>query len=53
MVYSTVFSQEKGRSTDVDPTLINKPITGNVGILKDILGAKDVELIERSNTTIF
>ena len=34
MVYSTVsLIKKKGRSTDVDPTLINKPITGNVGIL--------------------
>ena len=45
--------KKKGRSTDVDPTLINKPITGNVGILKDILGAKDVELIERSKQLFF
>jgi len=45
--------KKKGKSTDVDPTLINKPITGNVGILKDILGAKNVESIEKSKQLFF
>ena len=45
--------KKKGRSTDTDPTLINKPITGNVGILKDILGAKNVESIEKSKQLFF
>lgn len=45
--------KKKARSKDVDPTLINKPITGNVGILKDILGAKEVESIERSKQLFF
>ena len=45
--------KKKARSKDVDPTLINKPITGNVGILKDILGAKEVESIEKSKQLFF
>lgn len=45
--------KKKGKSTDVDPTLINKPITGDVGILKDILGAKNVESIEASKQLFF
>ena len=45
--------KKKARSKDVDPTLINKPITGNVGILKDILGAKEVDSIEKSKQLFF
>ncbi len=45
--------KKKGKSADVDPTLINKPITGNVGILKDILGAKNVESVEKSKQLFF
>jgi hypothetical protein len=45
--------KKKGKTTDVDPTLINKPITGEVGILKDILGAKNVESIEKSKELFF
>jgi len=45
--------KKKARSKDVDPTLINKPVTGNVGLLKDILGAKDVAQIERSKQLFF
>tara|TARA_B100000424_G_scaffold13102_1_gene9695 strand:+ start:15322 stop:16716 length:1395 start_codon:yes stop_codon:yes gene_type:complete len=45
--------KKKARSKDVDPTLINKPITGNVGILKDILGAKEVASIEKSKQLFF
>jgi hypothetical protein len=45
--------KKKAKSKDVDPTLINKPITGNVGILKDILGTKDVALIEKSKQLFF
>jgi hypothetical protein len=45
--------KKKARSKDVDPTLINKPITGNVGILKDILGDKEVESIEKSKELFF
>jgi hypothetical protein len=45
--------KKKGKSADVDPTLINKPITGDVGILKDILGAKNVESVEKSKQLFF
>ena len=45
--------KKKARSKDVDPTLINKPITGNVGILKDILGASEVASIEKSKQLFF
>jgi len=45
--------KKKAQTKDVDPTLINKPITGNVGILKDILGAKNVESIEKSKQLFF
>jgi len=52
-VYHGFSLKKKGKSTDVDPTLINKPITGDVGILKDILGAKTVESIEASKQLFF
>ena len=52
-VYHGFSLKKKGKSTDVDPTLINKPITGDVGILKDILGAKNVESIEASKQLFF
>ena len=45
--------KKKSKSKDVDPTLINKPITGNVGLLKDILGAKEIESIEKSKELFF
>ena len=45
--------KKKAKSKDVDPTLINKPITGNVGILKDILGTKEVVSIEKSKELFF
>ena len=45
--------KKKSKSKDVDPTLINKPITGDVGILKDILGAKEVASIEKSKELFF
>jgi len=52
-VYHGFSLKKKGKSTDVDPTLINKPITGDVGILKDILGKKNVESIEASKQLFF
>ena len=45
--------KKKSKSKDVDPTLINKPITGNVGILKDILGKKEIDSIEKSKELFF
>ena len=52
-VYHGFSLKKKGKSTDVDPTLINKPITGDVGILKDILGTKNVEAVEKSKQLFF
>lgn len=52
-VYHGFSLKKKGQTKDVDPTLINKPITGNVGILKDILGASTVASIERSKQKFF
>jgi len=45
--------KKKAKSKDVDPTLINKPITGDVGILKDILGSREIGLIEKSKELFF
>ena len=45
--------KKKAKSKDVDPTLINKPITGDVGILKDILGSKEIDSIEKSKELFF
>ncbi len=45
--------KKKGRSNDVDPTLINKPITGKVGILQDILGDDRVTKINRAKDLFF
>ena len=45
--------KKKSKSKDVDPTLINKPITGDKGILKDIIGAKEIESIEKSKELFF
>ena len=52
-VYHGFSLKKKKKSTDVDPTLINKPITGNVGILKDILGSSIVNRIEKSKQNFF
>jgi hypothetical protein len=45
--------KKKGSSKDVDPTLINKPITGKVGVLQDILGKDVVEKLEKSKELFF
>ena len=45
--------KKKGRAKDVDPTLINKPITGKVGVLQDILGSGMVSKIEKSKQKFF
>jgi hypothetical protein len=52
-VYYGFSLKKKGQKKDVDPTLINKPITGNVGILKDILGEREVGTIEKSKQKFF
>ena len=45
--------KKKAKSKDVDPTLINKPITGDVGILKDILGSREIDSVEKSKELFF
>ena len=52
-IYHGFSLKKKGKTSDVDPTLINKPITGNVGILKEILGARTVASIEASKQKFF
>ncbi len=52
-IYHGFSLKKKGKASDVDPTLINKPITGNVGILKEILGARTVASIEASKQKFF
>lgn len=52
-VYYGFSLKKKGSSKDVDPTLINKPITGKVGVLQDILGKAVVEKLEASKELFF
>ena len=45
--------KKKGRSKDVDPTLINKPITGKKSLLKDLLSSDFVEQVEIQKDLFF
>jgi len=45
--------KKKGATKEADPTLINKPITGDKSLLKDIMSASDVEQLERSKNLFF
>ena len=48
------FSLKKKKSSkDADPTLINKPITGNKSLLRDFISEKDYALIERAKNLFF
>tara|TARA_Y100000996_G_C22515765_1_gene640333 strand:+ start:39 stop:1565 length:1527 start_codon:yes stop_codon:yes gene_type:complete len=48
------FSLKKKKSgKDADPTLINKPITGKKSLLKDFIGEKDMQRIERAKNLFF
>tara|TARA_Y100000004_G_scaffold29662_2_gene30751 strand:- start:3188 stop:7651 length:4464 start_codon:yes stop_codon:yes gene_type:complete len=48
------FSLKKKKQTkDIDPTLINKPITGEKSMLKDIVGDADMTKIERAKDMFF
>tara|TARA_B110000285_G_C15068886_1_gene586787 strand:- start:32 stop:1579 length:1548 start_codon:yes stop_codon:yes gene_type:complete len=48
------FSLKKKKQTkDADPTLINKPITGNKSFLKDFLSKADMDFIERAKQLFF
>lgn len=46
-IYYGFSLKKKGSSKDADPTLINKPITGDKSFLKDVLSAKDLDTIEK------
>jgi len=45
--------KKKPKSTEVDPTLINKPITGDRSFLKGILGSEEMRDIETSKQRFF
>lgn len=45
--------KKKGKSQDVDPTLINKPITGEKSVLKDVLDDSFIEKIEQQKEIFF
>ena len=48
------FSLKKKKQTkDIDPTLINKPITGEKSMLKDIVGDADMKKIDRAKDMFF
>jgi hypothetical protein len=48
------FSLKKKKSTkDADPTLINKPITGNKSVLANIVGKRDFDGIMRAKQLFF
>lgn len=52
-IYYGFSLKKKGSSKDVDPTLINKPITGSKSFLLDVINSKDLELIEKSKEEFF
>ena len=45
--------KKKARSKDVDPTLINKPITGDKSFLSNILGDAEMSVIESAKNALF
>jgi hypothetical protein len=45
--------KKKGATKEADPTLINKPITGEKSLLKDIMSAGDVVQLEKSKDLFF
>ena len=45
-IYYGISLKKKGSTKLPDPTLINKPITGNKSILKDILSDRDLTKLE-------
>ena len=52
-IYYGFSLKKKGSSKDVDPTLINKPITGSKSFLLDVINSKDLDLIEKSKEEFF
>ena len=45
--------KKKAKSKDLDPTLINKPITGKKSFLANILDQSSMEIIENSKRSLF
>ena len=45
--------KKKGSSKDADPTLINKPITGNKSLLKDFISPEDMASINKAKKLFF
>ena len=45
--------KKKARSKDLDPTLINKPITGDKSFLSNILGDAEMSVIESAKNALF
>jgi len=45
--------KKKGATKEADPTLINKPITGEKSLLKDIMSSSDVAQLEKSKDLFF
>tara|TARA_Y100000593_G_C4277692_1_gene321012 strand:- start:44 stop:1543 length:1500 start_codon:yes stop_codon:yes gene_type:complete len=45
--------KKKARSKDLDPTLINKPITGDQSFLSNILGDAEMSVIESAKNALF
>tara|TARA_R110001592_G_scaffold8794_9_gene47604 strand:+ start:3 stop:1439 length:1437 start_codon:yes stop_codon:yes gene_type:complete len=52
-IYYGFSLKKKGSSKDVDPTLINKPITGSKSFLLDVIDSKDLDAIEQSKEKFF
>jgi len=52
-IYYGFSLKKKGSSKDVDPTLINKPITGSKSFLLDVIDSKDLDTIEKSKEEFF
>jgi len=45
--------KKKAKSKDLDPTLINKPITGDKSFLSNILGDAEMSVIESAKNALF
>ena len=52
-IYYGFSLKKKQSSKDADPTLINKPITGQKSLLSDIVGQSDYEKIEKAKEIFF
>lgn len=52
-IYYGFSLKKKSSSKDVDPTLINKPITGSKSFLLDVISSKDLDSIEKAKEEFF